>query len=164
MQSSGVRSQWVSFPLPDTPGGHMLLGAAPQVPRDGIVATRSMLNLVALALRTGAAHQELQTQALTDSLTGLANRAAFSAALARATTDGGAETWVLFLDLDDFKVVNDSLGHLAGDRLLAHLGAELTATLRTGDLCARLGGDEFAVLLPAPPSPPPAGPASGWSS
>jgi diguanylate cyclase (GGDEF)-like protein len=147
VESSGIRSQWVCFPLPDTPGGHMLLGAAPQVPRDGIVATRSMLNLVALALSTSTAHQELETRALTDGLTGLANRSAFTAALAQAVTDRGTGTWVLFLDLDDFKVVNDSLGHLAGDRLLAHLGTELTATLRAGDLCARLGGDEFAVLL-----------------
>jgi diguanylate cyclase (GGDEF)-like protein len=147
VRSSGVRSQWVSFPLPDTPGGHMLLGAAPRVPPEGVVAIRSMLNLVALALRTSSAHQELRARALTDGLTGLANRVAFSDAMTEALADPGCESWVLFLDLDDFKVVNDSLGHLAGDRLLSHLGRQLTTTLRAADLCARLGGDEFAVLL-----------------
>jgi diguanylate cyclase (GGDEF)-like protein len=145
--SSGVSAQWVCLPLPDAPGGYMLLGAAPRVPREGIVAAWSMLGQTALALRTCAAHDELRDRALTDGLTGLANRSAFSAAMARALDSPETETWVLFLDLDDFKVVNDSLGHLAGDRLLAHLGTQLTATLRSGDLCARLGGDEFAVLL-----------------
>jgi diguanylate cyclase (GGDEF)-like protein len=69
---------------------------------------------------------------------------------------------VLFLDLDDFKVVNDSLGRLAGDRLLAHFGTQLTGTQLTGTQRARVGGDEFAVLLRAPPRPTPARSASGW--
>jgi diguanylate cyclase (GGDEF)-like protein len=145
--SSGVSSEWVCLALPDTPGGYMLLGASPAVPQEGIVATRSMLSQVALALRTCDALEELQTQALTDGLTGLANRSAFSTAMAEALATPGTETWVLFLDLDDFKAVNDGLGHQAGDRLLGHLGIQLAGALRAGDLCARLGGDEFAVLL-----------------
>ena len=146
--SAGFRSQWLAMALPDQPGGALLLGAPGSVPREGIVAVRSMLNQVALAVRTSSAHQELRSQALTDALTGLANRAAFSAAMAAALHSPGTESWVLFLDLDDFKVVNNTLGHLAGDRLLAHLGTALTGALRHSDLCARLGGDEFAVLLP----------------
>ena len=145
--ASGVAGEWMCLDLPDTPGGHLLLGATPRVPREGIVATRSMLAQVALALRTCDAHAELRAQARTDGLTGLANRPAFSAALVQALATPDTESWLLFLDLDDFKVVNDQLGHLAGDRLLAHLGVQLRSVLRTGDLCARLGGDEFAVLL-----------------
>ena len=145
--SSGVRGEWLALPMPDSPGGCMLLGATPAVPREAVLAAQSMLNQVALALRTSNAHEELQAQALTDGLTGLANRTAFSAAMAEALRTPDSSSWVLFLDLDDFKVVNDSLGHLAGDRLLGHLGTELTSILRASDLCARLGGDEFAVLL-----------------
>lgn len=145
--SSGIRGEWLCLPMPDSPGSHMLLGAAPTVPREAVLAAQSMLNQVAQALRTSRAHQELETRALTDGLTGLANRSAFSTALNEALARPGTESWVLFLDLDDFKVVNDSLGHLAGDRLLAHLGTQLTATLRRSDVCARLGGDEFALLL-----------------
>ncbi|MCZ2828091.1 EAL domain-containing protein [Modestobacter sp. VKM Ac-2986] len=145
--SSGVRGEWLGLPMPDSPGGYMLLGGHPTVPGDAVLAVQSMLNQVALALRTSSAHRELRAQALTDRLTGLANRTAFSAAVDAALADADSEAWVLFLDLDDFKVVNDTLGHLAGDRLLAHLGCELTGALRAEDLCARLGGDEFAVLL-----------------
>ena len=145
--SSGVRGEWLAVPMPDEPANCMLLGGHPTVPQDALLAVQSMLNQVALALRTSSAHQELRAQALTDTLTGLANRTAFSAAVNAALAHPDSEAWVLFLDLDDFKVVNDSLGHLSGDRLLAHLGCELTGTLRAEDLCARLGGDEFAVLL-----------------
>jgi diguanylate cyclase len=81
-----------------------------------------------------------------DPLTELANRTLFSERLSRVLTEGPAA--VLFLDLDDFKRVNDSLGHAAGDALLVAVAERLRQTVRTSDTFARLGGDEFAVLLP----------------
>jgi diguanylate cyclase (GGDEF)-like protein len=93
--------------------------------------------------------EQLKHQAFHDSLTGLGNRALFlervGAALADGLRDGGPI--VLFVDLDDFKTVNDSLGHAAGDLLLAAVADRLRACLRPSDLAARLGGDEFAILL-----------------
>ncbi|HVB77358.1 MAG TPA: EAL domain-containing protein [Candidatus Nitrosotalea sp.] len=94
--------------------------------------------------------EELKHQAFHDSLTRLANRALFTDrvehAMARRPDDG---SWVavLFLDLDDFKTVNDTLGHAAGDQLLAAVARRLERCLRSQDTAARLGGDEFAVLL-----------------
>jgi diguanylate cyclase (GGDEF)-like protein/PAS domain S-box-containing protein len=94
--------------------------------------------------------EELRRQAFHDALTGLSNRAMFTtrveAALARRRRTR-ATAAVLFVDLDDFKKVNDSLGHAAGDRLLCALSARLRASVRDCDVAARLGGDEFAVLL-----------------
>jgi diguanylate cyclase (GGDEF)-like protein len=80
-----------------------------------------------------------------DALTGLADRAAFLAALRDAVATGEGVA-VLFLDLDDFKVVNDGFGHEAGDRLLLQVAHRLRGAVRDGDLVARLGGDEFTVL------------------
>ncbi len=94
---------------------------------------------------------QLRHQAFHDPLTGLSNRALFvdrvEHALNRARRDDVITPAVAFIDLDDFKLVNDSLGHGAGDQLLKEVAERLRGCLRTGDTPARLGGDEFAILL-----------------
>jgi diguanylate cyclase (GGDEF)-like protein/PAS domain S-box-containing protein len=94
--------------------------------------------------------EQLSHQAFHDSLTGLANRVLFrdrvTHALERQERDQRPVS-VLFMDLDDFKTVNDSLGHAAGDVLLGEVGERIRQILRAPDTAARLGGDEFAVLL-----------------
>jgi len=94
--------------------------------------------------------EQLQHQAFHDPLTGLANRAVFidrvEHALSRSRR-GPARLAILFLDLDNFKTINDGMGHAAGDALLVAVGARLLTCLRPGDTAARLGGDEFAILL-----------------
>ena len=93
---------------------------------------------------------ELERRANHDPLTGLANRSFFVNRLDQALADrGGDDLAVLFLDLDDFKVTNDSLGHLVGDRLLGLVATRLRACAGEDGIAARLGGDEFAILLPA---------------
>jgi diguanylate cyclase (GGDEF)-like protein len=97
-----------------------------------------------------AGEARLRHQALHDTLTRLPNRALFSEHLELAVARRGRQTRqlaVMFLDLDRFKVINDSLGHAAGDDLLCQVANRLRATVRPGDVLARLGGDEFAVLL-----------------
>jgi len=93
---------------------------------------------------------DLRHQAFHDSLTGLPNRRGFITRLddaLRTAIQRTQEVAVLFLDLDRFKVVNDSLGHMSGDQMLGAVAARLTALLRDADTLARFGGDEFAVLL-----------------
>jgi len=93
---------------------------------------------------------ELQHQAFHDALTGLANRVLFKDrvehALARVSRTND-KIAVLFLDIDDFKLVNDSYGHVLGDNLLVQVAERLGGILRSSDTAARLGGDEFAILL-----------------
>jgi diguanylate cyclase (GGDEF)-like protein/PAS domain S-box-containing protein len=92
------------------------------------------------------AHQELERRAATDALTGLDNRGALMEHLGHALAVGD-HTAVLFCDVDEFKTVNDTLGHAAGDDLLVEIARNLQAVLRPGDRAGRLGGDEFVVLL-----------------
>jgi diguanylate cyclase (GGDEF)-like protein len=109
--------------------------------------------LAALNLRNAVLLQHVQDLAERDSLTGAANRYTFQQTLERtleagehASRSAPTVTAVLFVDLDDFKVVNDTLGHGAGDELLVAVTARISTLVRQGDLVARLGGDEFAIL------------------
>jgi diguanylate cyclase (GGDEF)-like protein len=145
----GGGGTWTALRLPDVADQYMLLGGVITVRTECLVAVRSVLNQVALAIRATSAHRELEMQARTDAVTGLANRCTFSAALEAAGPAPAGSPWVLFVDLDDFKLVNDRLGHAAGDELLRTVGARLAGTVREPGLCARLGGDEFAVLVHA---------------
>jgi diguanylate cyclase (GGDEF)-like protein/PAS domain S-box-containing protein len=98
------------------------------------------------------AQEQLRQMALYDTLTGLANRAFFHEQFQHAVSirkEPQQQTALLFLDVNDFKHVNDQWGHAVGDRVLATLGARIQHTLRAGDAAARLGGDEFAVVVPS---------------
>jgi diguanylate cyclase (GGDEF)-like protein/PAS domain S-box-containing protein len=91
---------------------------------------------------------ELQHQAFHDALTGLANRVLFKERVEHSlAAQRDSKVAVLFMDVDDFKLVNDSYGHVLGDTLLVQVGDRLGGILRAGDTAARLGGDEFAILL-----------------
>ncbi|HWS38665.1 MAG TPA: diguanylate cyclase, partial [Actinoplanes sp.] len=94
--------------------------------------------------------KDLTHQAFHDALTGLANRVLFRDRLEQAfgvAERDGATLGVLFVDLDDFKEVNDTLGHAVGDHLLLHVAERITEIIGTGSTAARMGGDEFAVLV-----------------
>jgi diguanylate cyclase (GGDEF)-like protein len=143
---------WACVSLPVGHAQHgsawLLLGSPRKVPPEAIVAVETLGNQLTLALQNGQVHAQLTVLAEVDGLTGLANRATFHAALSAALDDKSLEnTAVLFVDLDDFKDVNDVFGHGSGDDLLREVAARLGRATRPGDLCARLGGDEFAVLL-----------------
>jgi diguanylate cyclase (GGDEF)-like protein/PAS domain S-box-containing protein len=115
---------------------------------------------IVITARDVSARRELEAQlrrkAFEDGLTGLANGELFRDRLQHALARRGSDDKtlaVLYLDLDDFKDVNDGLGHAAGDALLVEAAGRIRSTLRAGDTTARLGGDEFAVLLDDLPTP-----------
>ncbi|MBL7500054.1 diguanylate cyclase [Frankia sp. CNm7] len=118
-----------------------------------LVAVRQLITVaqnIRLLATLQAAHDQVRYQAFHDPLTGLPNRAHFTRELERAIADhqsGGQAVGVLFVDLDGFKSVNDTLGHGAGDDLLRAVAERLREAVRRDDLVARLGGDEFAVLI-----------------
>jgi diguanylate cyclase (GGDEF)-like protein len=131
---------------------------SPDAPLDGCIpdpaelhAMELFVNLMGLALAKARAQTRLRQEATHDGLTGLANRAYFQEQLelalehARHTPDRASA--VLFFDLDDFKQINDTLGHLAGDAMLRVVAERLQRAVRASDVVGRIGGDEFGVLL-----------------
>lgn len=127
-----------------TPGDRPLLVAGV------LLISAALIRQLTILLENRALLDVVAEQALTDPLTGVANRLLFSdrldhAMLLRQRDD--RKVSVLSLDLDDFKMVNDSLGHSYGDALLRHIADRLTSVVPAGDTVARLGGDEFAVLI-----------------
>jgi diguanylate cyclase (GGDEF)-like protein len=144
--------------------GLLLIGHRPgdiaRFDRDDVVLLETLAENVAAALENGRLEQLLDQlrrmeQRLThqtnhDELTGLANRTMFARIVTDSLkqADNGQCAAVLFVDLDDFKTVNDSLGHAAGDELLVALGRRLGSAIPPYATAARLGGDEFAVVLP----------------
>ena len=108
---------------------------------------QALANILADAIQQRGAEDDIRYQALHDPLTGLPNRVLFMDRLGHALSRPGAEVAVVLLDIDNFKLVNDSLGHSAGDELLTEIAPRLQGALRPSDTIARLGGDEFVVLL-----------------
>jgi len=137
---------------------HQLLGLVTTVdPEDGGFGDEDIESLSALAVQAGVAienarlHRVVERQAVTDALTGLANRRQFYEVLGREYERSqrfGTPLSLILLDIDDFKNINDTRGHLAGDAVLHGVAATLAELIREIDMAARYGGEEFAILLP----------------
>jgi diguanylate cyclase (GGDEF)-like protein/PAS domain S-box-containing protein len=158
LRARGVRSSVATLiGDPDSPSGALAVHyTRPQgAPPDCLPFLEALANVLAEAIQARHAQDMLRHQALHDELTGLPNRVLFldrvAVALARNERHP-APLAVLFIDLDHFKVVNDSLGHDAGDQLLAMVALRLASAIRPSDTLARFGGDEFAVLSDQLPS------------
>ncbi|MDX6210294.1 MAG: hypothetical protein QOE24_2685 [Frankiales bacterium] len=131
---------------PDGVPRRLRLSVSPMV-EEGLPASLAMISDVT---EVRAAEAQLISRALHDELTGLPNRALMSEqieqALTRQLAAGRGAVAVLLADLDDFKLVNDTWGHAAGDELLQQVGARLAGAVRGADMVARFGGDEFVIL------------------
>jgi diguanylate cyclase (GGDEF)-like protein len=115
-----------------------------------VALARMLADEASMALDNARLHEEIRYQAYHDPVTGLANQLGFREHLAETTSAAGESTVaLLFIDLDDFKEVNDQFGHTAGDGLLRGVAERLVSITRGDDIAARFGGDEFAILLPA---------------
>jgi diguanylate cyclase (GGDEF)-like protein/PAS domain S-box-containing protein len=140
-------------PVVDQEGNHRWLSTTKVPLRDGGGEISGLVGISRDITDRKALEEQLRHRAFHDSLTELPNRALFLDRLGHAMARSSRlrePVAVLFVDLDDFKRINDSLGHELGDRLLVEVARRLSSCVRPGDTVARLFGDEFAVLLEAP--------------
>jgi diguanylate cyclase (GGDEF)-like protein/PAS domain S-box-containing protein len=148
LASGGVRGE-AQLRLSIGNGDELLVVAERSLTDEEISFVRTVANTLAMALERLRGEERIRYEALHDPLTGLANRTLLrdrlEHAIARSERGDGA-TGVLFVDLDDFKKVNDLYGHAIGDSVLVELGARLRAAVRPADTVARMGGDEFVVV------------------
>jgi diguanylate cyclase (GGDEF)-like protein len=150
----GLRSCWsvpITSPEGEVLGSFALYSSTVRHPDAREMCRIEMaVRIAGISIERQRAEQRIRHMAHHDELTGLPNRALLNDRMAQAlarSRRGGRPVAVLFLDLDGFKFINDSLGHAIGDRLLVEVAARLEASVRQGDTVARLGGDEFVVML-----------------
>nr|WP_240940110.1 EAL domain-containing protein [Planosporangium flavigriseum] len=142
----GTEEYELSYPHPD--GGTRVLRISASPLRDDTGQSGS-LAMIADVTSARRAERELQQRALRDELTGLANRALLNDRLERAISRGArvsSPVTVIMVDLDQFKLINDTWGHEAGDQLLVHVGQRLISAVRPEDTVARFGGDGFVIV------------------
>ncbi|MEM9466704.1 MAG: EAL domain-containing protein [Actinomycetota bacterium] len=145
------RANLITVSSPERPGTKLRISLTPGAAGTIAAVVEDISELVATQEQLQASQAELEYRATHDDLTDLAERAALieylDDALARDITRG-LLTAVIFCDVDNFKLVNDSLGHAAGDELLTTMAGRLTSSVRDDDLVGRFGGDEFVVVAP----------------
>jgi diguanylate cyclase (GGDEF)-like protein len=153
MREHAIRSG-VDMPIIGTGGSYGILGVYSKARRlftsDHVSYLQNLVNILATAMDRKRAEDHLTQLAQFDALTGLPNRNLFLDRFEQTLATGERNHWrigVLFVDLDHFKVVNDTLGHAGGDRLLIQVAHRLKECVRAGDTVGRLSGDEFAIVL-----------------